>query len=576
MDHDPSKLPAIPRRVWLKLMPVLASIARSNAQVPAGTSPAQAPQPPAASQISKENLQQALRLAELEFTDDQLTMMLTDINRNLGMYEALRKKEIPLDTEPSFRFDPMPPADRVPSRKDKHAFRTRRVKASVRPDSIDELAFAPVTQLSALVKAKRVTSVELTTMYLNRLKKYAPKLNCVITLTEDLAMQQARQADEEILHGHYKGPLHGIPYGAKDLFATKGIRTTWGAEPYLNNVPDYDATAITRLASAGAVLLAKLSMGALAQGGLWFGGMTKTPWDLEQTSSGSSAGSASATAAGLVGFSIGTETLGSIVSPSTRCGVTGLRPTYGRVSRYGAMGLCWTMDKIGPICRTVEDCALVLHKMYGPDGHDLTVTDIPFAWNPKLPLTKLRAGVLQPEFDRLNGEAKDVYTKALDSLAKSGLKLQQVTPPNFAAESLRVILNAEAAAAFDDLTRSGGVDQLKGQSPNDWPNSFRVARTIPAVEYIRAQRARTLLMQTVNTFMAQWDVLVSPTRSSTLTVTNLTGNPQVVVPCGFINKLPAGLLFTGNTYQEGMPLRAALAYEQATDWHSMHPKVDWA
>ncbi len=579
LEHAPlERAAAIPRRIWLKLLPALAAATRIRAQSPAAP-PAAPPQQntaPTAAQISKDNLQQALRLAELEFTDDQLSMMLADINRNLAMYEALRKKDVPLDTEPAFRFDPMPPAELPAEHKRKHLFHPRKVKATVRPDSIEELAFAPVTQLAPLLRAKRISSVELTTMYLNRLKRYAPKLNCVITLTEELAMAQAQQADREIHSGHYKGPLHGVPYGAKDLFATKGIRTTWGAEPYMNNVPDYDATAITRLTDAGAVLVAKLSMGALAQGGLWFGGMTKTPWNLDETSSGSSAGSASATAAGLVGFSIGTETLGSIVSPSTRCGVTGLRPTYGRVSRYGAMGLCWTMDKIGPICRTVEDCALVLNAMYGPDGHDLTVTDIPLAWNAEAPLEKLRIGVLQAEFDRLNGEPKDVYAKALDSLSKTKLHLERVDLPSFGAESLRLILNAEAATAFDDLTRSGGVAQLKGQAPSDWPNTFRVARTIPAVEYIRAQRARTLLIHSMNQFMSQWDVLVSPTRSATLLVTNLTGNPQVVVPCGFVNKLPAGLLFTGKTYEEGMPLRAALAFEQSTDWHNLHPKVDWA
>ncbi len=567
-DIQNSRPAGIPRRVWLKLIPALAAISRLEAQTPASSTPA--------ARISKEMLQSALRLSELEFTDAQIAMMLVEINRNLDAYEALRKKDVPLDTEPAFRFDPMPPADTALPRKKKHIFRPRKVKASARPDSIDDLAFASVTELGPLLRAKRVSSVELTTMYLNRLKKYAPKLNCVITLTEELAMAQAEQADREIHSGHHKGPLHGIPYGAKDLFATKGIRTTWGAEPYRNNVPDLNATCISRLADAGAVLLAKLSMGALAMGGLWFGGMTKTPWNLNESSSGSSAGSASSTAAGLVGFSIGTETLGSIVSPSTRCGVVGLRPTYGRVSRYGAMGLSWTMDKIGPLCRTVEDCALVLNAMYGPDGHDLTVTDIPLAWNPALPLEKLRIGVLQAEFDRLTGESKDVYAKALDSLRNAGVQLQPVDLPKFDAGPLRLILNAEAAAAFDDLTRSGGVDQLKGQEPGDWPNSFRVARTIPAVEYIRAQRARSLLLESMNSFMSQWDVLVSPTRSATLLITNLTGNPQVVVPCGFVNKLPAGLLFTGKTYEEGLPLRAALAFEQATGWHSMHPKVDWA
>jgi Asp-tRNA(Asn)/Glu-tRNA(Gln) amidotransferase A subunit family amidase len=553
----------IPRRLLLKLMPVLAAMSGSNAQTP----------PTAAAQrISKEMLQQALALAELEFTEEQLGMMLPGVNRNLPAYEALRKRDIPLDTEPAARFRPLEP----PRYQGKAIFRPSKVKARPRrPDSIESLAFAPVTELSALVKAKKVSSVELTTMYLARLKRYSGQLNCVITMTEELAMKQAEQADSEIRQGHYKGPLHGIPYGAKDLFNTKGIRTTWGAEPYQNNVPDYDATAITRLRDAGAVLLAKLSMGALAQGGLWFGGMTKNPWNTEQTSSGSSAGSASSTAAGLVGFSIGTETLGSIVSPATRCGCAGLRPTYGRVSRYGAMGLSWTMDKVGPICRSAEDCALVLHALHGPDGKDSTVLGYPFAWNPAAPLGNLRIGVLKSEFGRIEGEAKDVYDKALASLAKAGATLQDVELPDMGANSLRIVLSAEAAAAFDDLTRTGGVNQLKGQTPGDWPNSFRTARTIPAVEYIRAQRARTLLMQQMETFMSSWDVLVSPTGSATLLITNLTGHPQVTVPCGFVNKTPAGLLFTGHLYQEGTPLRAALGFEQATDWHTMHPKVDW-
>ena len=524
--------------------------------------------------ISKEMLQHSLKVAGLEFTDEQLDVMLPTINRSLPAYEALRKKDVPLDTEPATSFHPIAPPPLA-----KHAkviFKPRRLKrAPKRPANLEDLAFAPVTELAALVKAKQVSSVELTGMYIARLKKYSPKLLCVITMTEDLAMQQAAQADKEIRAGHYKGPLHGIPYGAKDLFNTKGILTTWGAEPYRTNVPDYDATVVTRLREAGAVLVAKLSMGALAQGGLWFGGMTKNPWKTDETSSGSSAGSASATSAGLVGFAIGTETLGSIVSPSTRCGVVGVRPTYGRISRYGAMGLSWTMDKVGPICRTVEDCALVLNAAHGPDGHDTTVLDYPVEWNPDQPLAPLRIGVVQTEFDRSRGESKDVYAKALDALRKAGANLKPVELPDFQANPLRIILNAEAAAAFDDLTRNGGVDRLKGQSPNDWPNTFRAARAIPAVEYIRAQRERTLLQQSMEKFMADWDVLVSPTNTNLLLVTNLTGHPQVTVPCGFVNDDPLGILFTGHLYREGTPMRVALAFEQATDWRSKHPKVDW-
>jgi Asp-tRNA(Asn)/Glu-tRNA(Gln) amidotransferase A subunit family amidase len=558
------------RRTWFKLLPFAALRLQGQNQ--------QAPVPQI---VDKAMLQNALKMAGLEFTEPQLEMMLPSMNRNLPAFDALRKIDVPLDTEPATEFRPHAPAVPVGKKATRAKFTLAKTKVKPRrPANLEDLAFAPVTELAALLKSKQVTSVELTQMYIARLKKYSPKLLCVITLTEELALQQAAQADKEIRSGKYKGPLHGIPYGAKDLFNTKGILTTWGAEPYQTNVPDFDATVITKLREAGAVLVAKLSMGALAQGGLWFGGMTKTPWNIETTSSGSSAGSASATAAGLVGFSIGTETLGSIISPSTRCGVAGTRPTYGRISRYGAMGLSWTMDKVGPICRTVEDCAIVLQAAHGPDGHDTTVLDVPVEWNPELPLSKLRIGVVQAEFDRVRGdEPKAVYTKALDALRealkKSGAELKPVVLPDFQAGPLRVILNAEAGAAFDDLTRAGGVDQLKGQSANDWPNSFRSSRTIPAVEYIRAQRARTLLQQRMEKFMADWDVLVVPTNTDTLLVTNLTGHPQVTVPCGFVAGLPAGLIFTGHLYQEVVPMRVARAFEQATDWHTQHPRMDW-
>lgn len=554
------------RRSWLKLLPLAAPALEAQFQRP--------PEPPQV--VTREMLRQALKLAGLDFTDTQLDMMLPSMNRNLPTFEALRQKNIPLDTEPAFTFHPTQPPTPTKKLTAKAAFHPLRSKLKLkRPANLEDLAFLPVTQLAPLIKSRQVSSVELTTMYMARLKKYSPKLLCVITLTEDLALAQAAAADQEIRSGHYKGPLHGIPYGAKDLFNTKGILTTWGAEPYQTQVPTYDATVITRLRDAGAVLVAKLSMGALAQGGLWFGGMTKTPWNIEQSSSGSSAGSASATAAGLVGFSIGTETLGSIISPSTRCGTAGLRPTYGRIPRYGAMALSWTMDKIGPICRSVEDCALVLNAAHGPDGHDSTTLDLPVEWNPAAPIAGLRIGVVQTEFDRARGDSKAVYSTALDALRKAGADLKPVTLPDFKSGPLSVILNAEAAAAFDDLTRSGGVDQLKGQSPQDWPNSFRSARTIPAVEYIRAMRARTILQQDMDKFMNDWDVLVSPTNTALLQVTNLTGHPQITVPCGFNQGLPVGLLFTGHLYREGTPMRLALAFEEATDWHKQHPKMDW-
>jgi Asp-tRNA(Asn)/Glu-tRNA(Gln) amidotransferase A subunit family amidase len=415
-------------------------------------------------------------------------------------------------------------------------------------------------------------------MYLARMKKYGPKLLCLVTLTESLALEQAAAADREIRAGHYRGPLHGIPYGVKDLFDTKGIPTTWGAEPFQNRVPNEDATVVERLNKAGAVLVAKLSMGALAQGDLWFQGRTKNPWNLEQGSSGSSAGSASATAAGLVGFSLGTETLGSIVSPSTQCGTAGLRPTYGRISRHGAMALSWTMDKIGPICRGVEDLALVLHAVAGTDGKDRSVGTDPFHWEPHRPLSSMKIGVLQSAFDRFQGPNKALYDQAVADLKKAGMEMK---PVEFQEDmqTIRFLLEAEGAAAFDDITRDGQVRTLKGQSPQDWPNSFRSSRLIPAVEYIRAQRARTLLVEKFEAFIRDWDVIVIPSQSL-LTTTNLTGNPQVVVKCGFTdatlqngNKtpVPRTIGFLGRIYDEGAPLRVALAYEKATEWHAKHP-----
>jgi Asp-tRNA(Asn)/Glu-tRNA(Gln) amidotransferase A subunit family amidase/Asp-tRNA(Asn)/Glu-tRNA(Gln) amidotransferase C subunit len=554
------------RRDWMRLVAVLSVAAPAAAQAPAAATQ-QSQRPSVPQRVSKENLHHALKLMGLEFTEEQETMMLPGLNRALNGYEELRKIDVPLDTEPATRF--------YPTRPQVKAAKFTPTLERPRPfSSIEDLAFEPVTTLAALIKARKVSSTDLTRMYLERLKKYSPKLLCVITMTEELALQQAAKADDEIKRGHYRGQLHGIPWGAKDLYATKGIKTTWGAEPYQNQVFDYNATVVDRLEQQGAVLLAKLSMGALAQGGLWFAGMTKNPWNTERTSSGSSAGSASSTSAGLVGFSLGTETLGSIISPSTTCGVVGLRPTYGRVSRYGAMGLSWTMDKPGPICRTAEDCALVLQAIHGSDGKDLAVVDAPLDWQPQLGLSGLRIGYLEADFGRATGDSKAMFDQALADLRAAGAKLEPVKLPDFQAQPLRVILEAEAAAAFDDLTRSGGVNQLRGQAANDWPNSFRTSRLIPAVEYISAQRARTLLMQKMDKFMTDWDVLVSPPFGGLLLVTNLTGHPQSVVPCGFINGLPQGLVFTGKLYEEGAPLRVAMAYEKATKWHTMHPKLE--
>jgi Asp-tRNA(Asn)/Glu-tRNA(Gln) amidotransferase A subunit family amidase len=596
------KRKSINRRNFVKLLPAAGAAGlavtkmplKALAQTPSPTpmpSPSPSPTPPL--RVTKDMMRAAEKLMGLEFTDAQEALAQRGVNTNLDSYEVVRKIDVPLDTEPAVVFHPALPGFHVKRAPAKIKFKFGK-NEPVQFKSADDLAFATVPQLAELIRTKKISSVELTKMYLGRLKKYGPKLLCVVTLTEDLAMKQAQDADNDLKRGKYRSQLHGIPWGAKDLFATKGIKTTWGAEPYRDQVVDYDSTVVERLRDAGAVLVAKLSMGALAQGAKWFGGVTRNPWNVneDQTgSSGSSAGPASATAAGLVGFSIGTETLGSIVSPSSTCGVTGLRPTYGRVSRFGAMGLSWTMDKIGPICRGVEDCAAALDAMYGPDQKDLTVGDAPFNWSADVPLSSLRIAYLKTEFEATPGpnaneqqkkalaDRNEMYKQALADLEKAGVKMTAIELPKFPTQNLRYILTAEAATAFDDITRDGRVNQLSGQAVFDWPNSFRTSRFIPAVEYLRAQRARVLLMREMDKLMSQWDVFVSPAPgSASLIITNLTGHPAVCVPCGFTGtpSLPRAIMFTGGLYDEASPLRVALAFEQATKWHTMHPKVDWA
>jgi Asp-tRNA(Asn)/Glu-tRNA(Gln) amidotransferase A subunit family amidase len=395
-----------------------------------------------------------------------------------------------------------------------------------------------------------------------------------VTLTEDLALEQARRADEEIADGLYRGPLHGIPWGAKDLLAVAGYRTTWGSRIYEDQVIDTDATVVKRLEEAGSVLVAKLSMGALAMGDVWFGGQTRNPWNPARGSSGSSAGSAAATAAGLVGFAIGTETLGSIVSPSTRCGVTGLRPTFGRVSRSGAMALSWTMDKIGPICRTVEDCALVLEAIRGSDGEDPTVIDAPFNWDPEADLASIRIGYLKNAFEG-ESRTKTFDLAALEVLRGLGITLVPFELPEMKAEALGFILDAEAAAAFDEVTRSGKDSLMVRQGPGAWPNIFRRARFIPAVEYIQANRARTRLMGEMAGKMEAVDVFVTPSfGGGVLLVTNLTGHPAVVVPDGFDDRgNPVSISFIGSLFGEAAALRVAKAYQDATEFHLKHPSL---
>ncbi len=524
--------------------------------------------------ITIEDVIAAEKLIDLQFTEEEQKLMLGGLDGNREKYQRLRELSIENSVPPAFQFNPVPAG--MQFEREQKPFQMGPVRNGYLPDNVDELAFYSVRDLAELIRVGRVTSTDLTIMYLDRLKKYGPKLECVVTLTEELAMKQARRADEEIAAGHYRGPLHGIPYGAKDLLAVKGYKTTWGAIPYKDQVIEEDATVIQRLEEAGAVLVAKLTLGALAWGDVWYGGKTRNPWNLEQGSSGSSAGSGAATSAGLVAFAIGTETWGSIISPSTRCGVTGLRPTYGRVSRAGAMALSWTMDKIGPICRTVEDCAIVLDAIYGPDSIDRTVMDVPFNYKPGVDWTDLRIGYLQNEFEKVY-DNKENDRASLEKLQDLGAKLIPIELPDYPISALSFILHAEAAAAFDKLTHSNEDDLLVRQIANAWPNVFRQSRFIPAVEYIQANRVRYLLVEEMADILSDIDVYVAPSFvNDNNLLNNLTGHPAICVPNGFDeNGGPTSISFFGRLYDEGTLLAVAKAYQDATDFHLRHPILDW-
>ncbi len=525
--------------------------------------------------ISTTSISAAKNLIGIDLTAKEQKMMIPNLRRNLRSYETLRKYKLENATAPALYFNPALPGNRFEKKIfKKRKFNPSKIDGADIPKNFEDVAFLPITQLAYLIKSRKITSTQLTKLYLERLKKYGPELNCVVTITEELALKQAKRADDEISKGIYRSLLHGIPYGVKDLFATRGIKTTWGAAPYKDQIIDEDATVIKRLEQAGAVLVAKLSMGALAMGDVWFEGKTLNPWNPEQGSSGSSAGPAAATAAGLVGFSIGTETWGSIISPSTRCRVTGLRPTFGRVSRSGAMALSWSMDKIGPICRTVEDCAIVFNAIYGPDGKDLTVVDIPFNWDIKEDIRKFRVGYLKEVFKR-DSINRDKNNFILNTLKSLGIDLIPVQLPSYPVYPLSFILNAEAAAAFDQLTRSNRDDLLVRQERGSWPNIFRQARFIPAVEYIQANRHRAILMQATAEKMRDVDLFVCPTfRGGTLLLTNLTGHPAVVVPTGVDkNGNSTSITFIGNLYEEEKILLIAKAFQDATDFHLKHPDL---
>ena len=507
-------------------------------------------------------------LAGLDFTQSERDTMLQTLSVLRGKYDTLRTVELPNSIPFPLYFDPRIPGQVIPKGRENYLFQEFPTR---RPDNIEDCAFFTIGQLAHLMRTQQVSSVELTEMYLDRLKRYGPELECVVTLTEDLALKQASRADEEIRRGRYLGPLHGIPYGAKDLLAVPGYKTTWGATTHKDQIIDETATIIKKLENAGAVLVAKLTLGALAWGDVWFGGKTRNPWNMEQGSSGSSAGPGSATAAGLVGFSIGSETWGSIVSPATRNGVTGLRPTFGTVSRSGAMALSWSMDKLGPMCRSVDDCALIYSVIKGTDGLDLSVVDVPFQVPIKKELRSLRIGYIESAFNDTNTAEND--RAVLTRLRELGFKLVPIELPEFPTSSLSFLLNVEAAAAFDEMTRNNKDDELVRQVKWAWPNVFRTARHVPAVEYIQANRARMILNQKMSELFKNIDVYVVPSFwGDNLLRTNLTGHPCVVLPNGFNEKgSPTSISFIGDLYKDGEVIAVSHAYQRGTGWHKKYP-----
>ena len=558
-------------------------------------------------EITKEMLASAEQISGIHLTDDERADITRGVQQTRTAIQALHKVPLDMSVFPAIVFDPVPPGERLAAKSHAPTVRSR-VAAVARPGNLDELAFLPVTQLSELVRTRKVKPSELTEMYLSRLKRFDPQLHCVITLTEERARAQARAADEEIARGKYRGPLHGIPWGAKDLLAVKGYPTTWGAGLYKDQTFDYDATVVRRLDDAGAILVAKLTLGALAQGDRWYAERTRNPWNPETGSSGSSAGPASATAAALVGVSIGSETNGSITSPSRVCGLSGFRPTFGRVPRTGAMALSWTMDKLGPICRSAEDCALVFDAIQGPDGLDYSVKNYPFAWNANVKPSQLRIAYVKSHFEgtRQDGtpfrseEALNVL-KVLESLGAKLTPIDEPTPNSgFIAQ---LTLNAECGAAFEGDTLNGRISELEPYST--WPNTFRAAQFLPAVDYVNAQRARTKVCKDWWDLFQTHDVILTPRENTS--VTNITGTPSIVVPTGFAvpqpggfpgggrggppplthndslraealrppapskTPLPTSIYIMGPIYQDEKILAVAHAFQGATDFHLKRP-----
>lgn len=522
--------------------------------------------------FSKGDVKKAQKLIGTDFSRKEIKTMHRYLGRNRAGYDTMRTYELEHEVFPAVLFDPHPSGFELPT---SGVRPTWEIPEGVkRPANLEEAAFYTIPQLASLLKYRKVTSLELTQMFLERLKRHNPKLQCAITITEDLAIEQAKRADAEIAAGKYRGILHGIPYGVKDLMAVEGYPTTWGAKPYESQMLDYTATVVKRLEDAGAVLIAKLVSGALARGDVWFGGKTKNPWDTEQGASGSSAGSGSATAAGLVAFALGTETLGSITSPSNRNGITGLRPTYGRVSRHGVMSLSWSMDKVGPMCRNAEDCAIVFDVMQGKDPKDRTTVDVPFFYDQKVNVKNLKVAYLKKDIESDTTEAGENLRQALDVMREMGIELTPVELPDASPyNAFDIILRSEAGAFFDELVRSEQVDVMVEQAAGSRANSLRQSRFIPAVEYLQANRHRRVLIEQMHELMQNVDVLISPTFGNRqLLITNLTGHPVVAVPTGLDKENhPTSLTLVGNLYDEGKIVALARAFQERTVFDELYP-----
>jgi len=524
--------------------------------------------------LSKKDFVTGEKFLGLNFTEREIDSMYGSVRNTVGEIKKMRTYHLDNSVPISFTQSPVLPGMKFNTKQEPVKWDIPK-NINV-PANKNELAFYSILQLASLIKNKKITSVELTRFFIDRLKKYGDSLQCVISLTEDIAMQQAAQADKEIAAGKYRGPLHGIPYGLKDLFAVKGTKTTWGAAPYKNQTIDEDAYVYTKLKDAGAVLIAKFTLGALAMGDYWYGGRTRNPWNTKFGSSGSSAGSTAATVAGLVPFAIGTETLGSIISPSTTCGATGLRPTFGSISRSGAMTLSWSMDKAGLLCRSAEDAAVVFNYLHGTDGKDASAVNMPFNYTGKTDLPKLKIAYAKNLFGKRDSLGNE--SEVLDAFKKAGAQLIPVDFPDSGIYNFNmsgIIIGVESAAAFDEFTRTDLDDMMTRQGRNDWPNQFRSSRFIPAVEYVNANRYRYLLMQKINEFINKYDVVICPTYGGhQLQITNLTGHPVVCLPTGFNkNHLPTSITLVGKLYDEATLLSVAKAYQQATQWDEMHPEM---